>query len=115
MDKKLDIIYLFGYSLRTQTHLKRLIPIIKSQVSKGSIVGVVLIHDGVIGTSVKGEIPSEIRALTVSNGLLNLYVMVPDLEARGLSKDGLLENIKPIEYDDLVDLLEQSTKIISWM
>ena len=115
MVEKLDIIYLFGYSPRMQTQLKQLNPIIKSQIAKDIKVGVVFIHNGVIGTSIKGEIPNEIKVLTLSNNSLYLYVMIPDLKARGILIKDVIEKFKPIEYDTLVELLDQANKIISWM
>ena len=59
MTENRNIMYLFGYSEMTGTHLERLLPILKAQINKGSTVGLVLIHDGVIGINKKGRIPGE--------------------------------------------------------
>jgi len=51
MSENRKVLYLFGYSEMTGTHLKRLLPILRAQINKGSQIGFVLIHDGVIGIS----------------------------------------------------------------
>jgi len=93
MKEKFDIIYLFGHSPRMENQLRQLNPIIKSQNAKGLTVGVVFIHNGVIGTSIRGEIPSEIKALTLTNNSLYLFVMIPDLKARGISHEDVIGKI----------------------
>ena len=51
MSENRKVLYLFGYSEMTGTHLKRLLPILRAQINKGSQIGFVLVHDGVIGIS----------------------------------------------------------------
>jgi sulfur transfer complex TusBCD TusB component (DsrH family) len=41
--------------------------------------------------------------------------MVPDMKARGLSVDSLRSSIKPVEYSELVDILDETEKVMSWM
>ena len=108
--EKFDIIYLYGYSSRMENHLKRLIHLIKAQAKKNLRVGVVFIHNGVIGTSMKGRIPDQIKALTLSNGFLYLFTMIADLKARGIHVEDLNKAIRPIEYGELVDLLDNAKK-----
>ncbi|MFX0009389.1 MAG: sulfurtransferase complex subunit TusB [Candidatus Hermodarchaeota archaeon] len=109
----MDILYLFGFSTRTGTHLQRLLPIIKKQKEKGSNVGFVLIHDGVIGTIASSVIPKTLEELM--NLGISVFAMAPDMKARGLSIDNLRSNIKPVEYSELVDILDETEKVISWM
>jgi sulfur relay protein TusB/DsrH len=108
-----NVLYLFGYSEMTGTHLERLLPILKAQVNKGSQIGFVLIHDGVIGINKKGRIPKMMEELL--NMKITVYAMIPDLQARGIAQEQIHDKIKPIEYDDLVDVLDVTPKIISWM
>jgi sulfur relay protein TusB/DsrH len=113
MSENGKILYLFGYSEMTGTHLERLMPILKGQSNKGSQIGFVLIHDGVIGINKKGKIPKKMEELLNMN--ITIYAMIPDLQARGIALDNIHDKVKPIEYDDLIDILDVSPKIISWM
>ena len=113
MTENKKVLYLFGYSEMTGTHLERLLPIIKAQINKGSQIEMVLIHDGVIGINKKGKIPKKMEELLTMN--INLYAMVPDLQARGIALENIHNKVKPIEYDDLIDILDITPKIISWM
>ena len=113
MSENLDIIYLFGFSSNNGTYLERLLPILKTQKTKDSKIGLVLIHDGVIGISTRGKIPKQMEDLLSLN--IALFAMIPDLKARGIALDYISEKIKPIEYDDLIDILDTTPKVISWM
>jgi sulfur relay protein TusB/DsrH len=110
--EELDILYLFGFSEVVGNQMKKLLPLITTQVRKSDRVGVALIHDGVIGYNKKGKIP------LANQDLLNLgvpvFALTPDLKARGISLEDLHEKVKLMEYGELVDLLENSKKIISW-
>ena len=113
MSENRNILYLFGYSEMTGTHLERLLPILKAQVNKGSQIGMVLIHDGVIGISKKGRIPEKMEDLINMN--ITIYAMIPDLQARGIALENIHDKVKPIGYDELIDILDVTPKIISWM
>ena len=107
------VLYLFGYSEMTGTHLERLLPIIKAQIAKGSQIGLVLIHDGVIGINKKGKIPERMGELL--NLDVAIYAMIPDLQARGIAQENIHDKVKLIGYNDLIDILDITSKIISWM
>ena len=113
MSDNRNVLYLFGYSEMTGTHLERLFPILEAQINKGSQIGLVLIHDGVIGINVKGKIPRKMEELLDMK--ITVYAMIPDLQARGIALEHLHDKVKPIEYDDLIDILDVTPKIISWM
>ena len=108
-----NILYLFGYSERMGKNLERLIPLLKSQKSKEAKIGLIFIHDGVINTSSKGKIPDSVKELIDLN--VNLFTMIPDLKARGISIEHIIDRIKPIDYGELVDLIDATPKLISWM
>ena len=40
---------------------------------------------------------------------------IPDMQARGIDSIDLRNNIKAIDYEDLVDILVASPKIVSWV
>jgi len=108
-----DILYLFGFSSRTTNKLSNLLPIVKAQISKGSKLAIALIHDGVIGVNSNGKTPISMKELL---GLdVSLYAMEPDMKARGISPNQINEKIKSIGYSQLVDLMEFSSKLISWL
>lgn len=113
MEQNFDMIYLFGFSPRYGNQLNRLLPIIKNHLTKGKSIGMVLIHDGVIGASSKGKMTASMEQL--GNLDLRVYVMKPDLKARGIPLEHTNEKFRPIEYTELVDLLDNSLKVISWM
>jgi sulfur relay protein TusB/DsrH len=113
MTENKNVLYLFGYSEMTGKHLERLLPILKAQLNKGSQIGLVLIHDGVIGINKKGRVPEKIEELLSMN--ITVYAMIPDLQARGIAQEQIHDKVKPIGYDDLIDILDVTPKIISWM
>ena len=109
----MDIVYLFGFSERTGNHLERLMPLLRVQSQKGKDVGMVFIHDGVIGLTKNGVVPKQVEELLKTS--ITLKAMVPDMKARGLPVDQLHDRVKPINYDELVEILDNSQKIISWI
>jgi sulfur relay protein TusB/DsrH len=108
-----DIVYLYGFSTRKQMYLDNLFEIISEQTENKVNIAIVLLHDGVIGTSKSGRMP------TILDKLLNLsisvFALLPDLLARGIKPNTVDPRIKCIEYDDLVDILAQTPKVASWM
>jgi len=106
------LVYLFGFSTRKSTSIDNLFNIVKEQTKDANIT-VVLIHDGVIGTSKKGAMPTSLNLLL--NLPITVFAMTPDLLARGIDPDSVDSRIKCIEYDVLVDILAKTPKIASWM
>ncbi len=108
-----ELVYLYGFSTRKQVYLDNLLSILKDQTDNGARIAIVLIHDGVIGTSQSGTIPSSLNKLLSLS--VSVFAMAPDLLARGIEPDTVDSRIKCIEYDELVDLLAETPKIASWM
>ena len=108
-----DIVYLFGYSERMGKYLERLIPLLKVQINKGSNIGLIFIHDGVINTSSRGKTPESVKELISLK--VTLYKLIPDLKSRGIDLDHVHEIITSIEYDEFVDIIDATPKLISWM
>lgn len=113
MSQNINMLYLFGFSENTGNHLERLLPLIKTQINRGAQIGIVLIHDGVIGINVKGRVPKAVEELLNLN--ISIFAMIPDLMARGLNPENIHSKIKLLEYDDLIEILDVTSKIISWI
>jgi sulfur relay protein TusB/DsrH len=73
---------------------------------------VVLMEDAVIGT-VKTEKNGPYSSL--KDEKITLYCLSEDLNARGIDQSNLEPGISPITYDKLIDLIENSEKLISWL
>ena len=67
-----------------------------------------LIEDGVYGAMKNGKAASLLNGLKVS-------VLGPDLAARGISQDKLVDGIDVIDYAGFVDLVEANDKVQSWL
>jgi sulfur relay protein TusB/DsrH len=113
MENESEIVYLYGFSTRKVVYLENLLAVVSEQIKDKIKITVVLIHDGVIGTSQKGKMPE------LLNRLLNLPITVsallPDLLARGIEPNTVDPRIKYIEYGELVDILVETPKVASWM
>jgi len=108
-----DIVYLYGFSTRKQMYLDNLLGIVSEQIENNVSISIVLIHDGVIGTSQSGTIPSLLDKLL--NLSVSVFALLPDLLARGIEPNTIDRRIKCIDYDELVDILAQIPKVASWM
>jgi len=108
-----ELVYIYGFSTRKQVYLDNLLGILKDQTDNGASIAIVLVHDGVIGTSQSGKMPSSLdKLLSLS---VSVFAMTPDLLARGIDPNMVDHRIKCIDYDELVDILAQTPKIASWM
>ena len=125
-----EIVYLFGFSLFGTNQFEQITPLIKNHLTKDVKVSVVLLHDAVVGTSSKGTTPNSLKELVnyarqlknLGNVIgveppidLQLYVLKEDLEARGFNSENLIPIVELIDYRKLVDIMDESHKIVSWM
>ena len=113
MPENTSIVYLYGFSTMLQSKLINLIEIIENQIKQNIQIHIVFIHDGVIGTSEKSKATRLMRKLLELP--LTAYSMIPDLKARGIFTENLRKKIQGIDYEDLVDILVNNPKIVSWM
>nr|MDO8084056.1 DsrH/TusB family sulfur metabolism protein [Candidatus Sigynarchaeum springense] len=109
--KKHNIVYLVGHSARQECHLENIIPLVDPQYESGKNVGIVLMQDGVIGTSRIGTVPETLTYFIEMD--IPVHVLAPDLKARGINPDQLIDKVDVITYEDLVDILAESNKVIS--
>ena len=67
-----------------------------------------LIEDGVYAAVKGGKAASVIDGMKVS-------VLGPDLAARGISEEKLVDGVTVIDYAGFVDLVEANDKVQSWL
>jgi tRNA 2-thiouridine synthesizing protein B len=73
---------------------------------------VLLIEDGVYaalaGTSAESRIKSALDNLKI-------YVLGPDLKARGFSEERMIDGISVVDYAGFVDLAAEHDKVQAWL
>jgi tRNA 2-thiouridine synthesizing protein B len=78
--------------------------------SDGSAV--LLIEDGVYG-ALQGTTAE--AAIQDALGRLAVYVLGPDLKARGVGEDRLIDGIEVVDYGGFVDLTVENDKVQAWL
>jgi tRNA 2-thiouridine synthesizing protein B len=68
-----------------------------------------LLEDGVYG-AIRGG-----KAAALLDGRSNISVLGPDLAARGIAEDKLIDGVTVIDYAGFVDLVEANDKVQSWL
>tara|TARA_Y200000002_G_C22562659_1_gene613148 strand:+ start:328 stop:630 length:303 start_codon:yes stop_codon:yes gene_type:complete len=71
-----------------------------------------LIEDAVYGALKNTNIEEKILNAQTN---IKLYVLGPDLKARGLDKNSLITNIEIIDYKGFVKLVAENEKIQNWL
>jgi tRNA 2-thiouridine synthesizing protein B len=73
---------------------------------------ILLIEDGVYG-ALKGTVAEgRVREATAKH---KVYVLAPDLKARGMGEDRVIDGIGLVDYAGFVDLVEASDKVQAWL
>ena len=67
-----------------------------------------LIEDGVYAAVRNGKAAARLAGLNVS-------VLGPDLAARGIGEDKLIDGVTIVDYDGFVDMVEANDKVQSWL
>ena len=73
---------------------------------------VLMIEDGVYAAMTGTDSVSQVKA-ALDN--LSIYVLGPDLKARGISEDRLIEGVKVVDYAGFVDLATENDKVQAWL
>jgi tRNA 2-thiouridine synthesizing protein B len=73
---------------------------------------ILLIEDGVYGALHNTSFESSIIN---AQKTIKLYVLGPDLKARGLDKSSLISNIEIIDYKEFVKLTVENDKVQNWL
>lgn len=72
---------------------------------------ILLIEDAVYAATSGNAYESKVRE---AMGRFNIYVLQPDLEARGLA-DRIIEGVSPVDYGSFVDLTTTNKNCQSWL
>lgn len=74
---------------------------------------VLLFEDGIYGALKDTRFDSLVKNSLLAN--INIYVLVPDLEARGMRTSQVIEGIKSAGYGDFVDLAANNKSVQAWL
>ena len=77
---------------------------------KGS--GILLIEDGVYAAFDGTVVADKVKAAMTDH---KVYVLGPDVSARGMSEDHVIDGIQVIDYSGFVDLVVEYDKVQSWL
>jgi tRNA 2-thiouridine synthesizing protein B len=72
---------------------------------------VLLFEDGIYAV-LKGSAAS--GKLQKASGI-SVYALGPDLKARGIGEDQIIEGVKVVDYGDFVDLVTRHDNVQSWL
>ena len=78
--------------------------------NKGS--SVLFIEDGIY-CAMKGSAKSSV--VEGAKGNLSFYVLGPDMKARGIGEDKLIDGIKVVDYNGFVKLTVDNDKVQAWL
>ncbi len=73
---------------------------------------ILLIEDGVYGALKNGEMASAVNQCRKDR---EIYALGPDLRARGIEYDELIQGIAVVDYPGFVQLAAESSGVQSWM
>jgi sulfur relay protein TusB/DsrH len=113
MVDKNKIMFLVGYKFRRTDIWENLFEILNSHINLGADISLVFIQDGVIGLNKRAIIP--VKFQKVFTLPINFYALLPDVLSRGINSNLIKDTIKLIDYNDLVDLLIENPKVVSWL
>lgn len=73
---------------------------------------ILLIEDGVYGALAGTSTESKMKEAL---GRCSVYALLPDLKARGIEPDKVVDGIKLVGYDGFVELAATNERVQSWM
>ena len=73
---------------------------------------VLMIEDGVVGAR-KGSLAAPMVQAALQTG--KVYVLAPDLAARGIKAQDVIEGIQLVDYGGFVDLVTQHGRTVAWL
>lgn len=77
---------------------------------KGS--GILLIEDGVYAAFNGTVVAEKVKAALADH---KVYVLGPDVRARGMNEDNLIPGLEVVDYGGFVDLVVEYDKVQSWL
>lgn len=78
--------------------------------SKGSAI--LLLEDGIYGALKGTVVADKIKDATADHPI---YVLGPDVRARGMSEDQVIEGVSVVDYEGFVDLVTAHDNVQSWL
>lgn len=82
-----------------------------SHAKQGS--GILLIEDAVYGAVRGTSVENDVQAAT--QGGYKVYVLGPDLKARGMDAGNLIDGVTVVDYAGFVDLAAEYDKVQAWL
>ncbi len=73
---------------------------------------VLLIEDGVLGARQGSSAAATVKSALASG---SVYALAPDLEARGIKPEHLIEGVQAVNYGGFVDLVAQHARTVAWL
>jgi len=73
---------------------------------------ILMIEDGVIGSR-KGSAFADLVKSAQEN--CEIYVLAPDMAARGIGESDLVDGVKQVDYNGFVDLVAECDRTQSWL
>jgi len=75
--------------------------------------GILLIEDGVYATRKNSSAATRVQEALEKNH--TVYALQPDLQARGMSPESVIEGVELVDYDGFVKLTTEYDKTQSWL
>ncbi len=72
----------------------------------------ILFYEDAVYATIKG---SSIEQLVTGTAGVKLYALGPDLKARGIGEDKLIDGVKIVDYAGFVDLSVEHDKVQAWV
>ena len=72
---------------------------------------VLLIEDGIYGAMANTKFSA---AVMIAQQCCAIYVLEPDLQARGFDSDCIMNSIQTVDYDGFVSLVEANPVVQAW-
>lgn len=73
---------------------------------------ILLIEDGVYASLSGTAVSDKVGKAT---GDFSIYVLGPDLKARGMTEDRVIDGVKVVDYEGFVDLATEYSSVQSWL
>jgi tRNA 2-thiouridine synthesizing protein B len=73
---------------------------------------ILLIEDGIYAATSGTIFSNAVKAAAKTH---SVYVLGPDLSARGMKEDGLVEGVRIVDYKGFVDLVTENDMTNSWL
>jgi len=73
---------------------------------------VLLLEDGIYAVLKGTTFDAQVKAALDKQ---SIYVLGPDLAARGFSEDRIIEGVKVVDYAGFVDLATENDKVQAWL